>query len=179
MADTDPLIKATRKLAEDALYTAQTCYEVIHAERRRPIFWIAIPAGIAALAGGLAGAGLPAAFGIVSAVFGAIAATAASIPSATPIVQVGEAASKLTQLRHELSHFEEIYFATLSPEQRLVRFAELEKQYYASVHGLVTTNRAFKRARKRIHAGRFLPDEPVPGSRPGEEQSLALGRKNE
>jgi hypothetical protein len=162
---TDPYMSQLLTLSEDANYSAQTYFEAAKSAE----FWgraiVFVPAVLGAIAGVIVALSGIREWGAVSAVAGAVAATASFLGSDRKSASFKESAKKFTNLRHRAAMEVKLAHRQLSEEDLGAILRSLRKEYEAVV--LVTEpapGRAFSKAQSRIKEGVLDYDSEVPSS---------------
>jgi hypothetical protein len=159
----DHLIAECQTVAEDALYNAQTHFELADIIKRRAAkkarWLVIVPSAVAAVAGVLTAVGLPAWIGAISAVGGFLAAVYSAFGETDSPVRHRLAANQWTSLRHEARALSETYFKELPHEQFLAEARRIDDRYTTLCQALEPTDKeAFDKARERVKSGLFVPD---------------------
>ena len=172
--DGAPLLEELHTVEENCLYTAQAHF-IIAARKGTVVRVVFVGASaVAALAGGLVVAGLPAWLGVFSAVGGVIGAVSAALGADKDVHSHRVAANALTKLRHEARALRETFSTTLQKDELLREVRRFTDAYNSLIQGLPPTDdTAMEKARAAVHSGRFQPDFRDPKSRseapPGEQ----------
>ncbi|SRR6266542_1565654 len=162
-APEDHLLAECNRIAGDSLYTSQAHFECAASAKRRGRWLLTLPAAVAAVIGILTAVGLPGWLGAFSAAAALVAAVASILGVDREEGSHCQAGNSLTALRHEARALADTSWRELTHEQLAYEVRRLSDRYGALITGLPTTdNKAFGRARKRIKAGLFAPDQGPP-----------------
>ena len=160
--DVTPLLNELQTVEENSLYTAQAHFAI--AARKGAVVRIVYvgASGLAALAGGLVVAGLPAWLGVFAAIGGIIGAVSAALGADKDVHVHRVAANVLTKIRHESRSLREAFSAELSKEELTREVRRISDGYNNLIQGLPPTDeKAMRKARESIQSGRFVPDFKV------------------
>lgn len=152
-ADSNPRVEVLNQLRIDATYSAQTYFEAAKSAE----FWsrtiVLLPALVSALAGVLTALYSVKLGGSISAVAGAVAATASFMGSSAQVSSYRESAKRYTVLRHAAQM--EMTLAASRTDEELEEVVRRLSEQRASVVSTdaPVSNRFFNRASKRIDAG--------------------------
>lgn len=180
--DSDHLLAACRRIAEDSLYTAQAHFEMASQKGRRASFWLVLLPSLVGFASGLAVAiGAPGWVGAFAACAGIVSAVATFLGVAKEATAHEIAGKLLTQLRHEARALCDTYAPPDMPRDLFAaQVRALQDRYRAFVASLpLTDDKAFTKAQAKIQSGTFRYDSESPTALPGTAQpSLPAPKKD-
>ena len=153
------LIDECRQIEDDCLYTAETHY-IMAAGAGRVSFWVKlIPALAAAVSGAALLSGAPNWMAWFSVVAGIAFALQSIINPDQKKEEHSQAAKNYTALKHESRSLSQTFYKEMDRNSFSVWVRILRERYNMIVKMTPqTTNDAFEKGRKRIKAGRHVPD---------------------
>ena len=158
-SETAPLLEELQTIEENCLYTAQAHFSIAGRKGTAVKIVFIGASAMAAIAGGLVAAGLPAWLGVFSAVGGVVGAVTAALGANKDVHTHIVAANVLTKMRHEARALREAFAPTLSTDDLVREVRRFSDAYNNLIQGLPPTDaKSMERARKLIQAGQFQPD---------------------
>ena len=154
-----PLLEELQTVEENSLYTAQAHFAI--AARKGTVVRIVYVGSsmLAAVAGALVVAGLPAWLGVLAAIGGVTGAISAALGADKDVHTHRVAANALTKLRHEARALRQTFSAGLPKDELAREVRRITDGYNNLIQGLPPTDeKALRSARQTIQSGRFLPD---------------------
>ncbi|MFD8375265.1 hypothetical protein ACFV2Z_31530 [Streptomyces sp. NPDC059688] len=148
-----PYVTELERLQENSLYSAQAYFEAAKFSEAVGRLFVFLPALVSAVAGTIIATGGTEAWGVASAVSGAVAATASYLGSERKSSSFRDSARRYTGLRHRLTFESSI----LSNKETLPEVEGVTRSLVAEYQEIVAAddpvpNFLYEKARKRINA---------------------------
>jgi hypothetical protein len=159
-----PYAAELNKIYIDALYNSQAYFEASKRLARTARLLVFFPAILAAVAGFLVAVGLPQWIGAVSAVAGAMSATASYLGADRKAAAYTRTAQLFTQLRHDVRRTRDLAEVAASVAHLRASLESFSTRYSEIIGSAEPTdNKDFEVAQKRIAEGAFDYDEQSHG----------------
>lgn len=160
--DRQKLLHEVFIIQDNCLFTAEAHHQVALSCKKKSIWFKIAPAVLAAIMGILAANGILTEMLVVLAAIGASISAVANVLNPDRDYQAHlSAARSFTVLKHDARFLRESFADCLTDEQFCESVKNLHVRYNDLVHMMPETNeRAFEKARKRIHTGVHDPTTP-------------------
>lgn len=153
------LLNECRTIAENSLYNAQAHYIISERDSKLKWVFLVIPSFFSGISNALVAIGLPSCIGVLGAIFGGIAGSAAYLGIDRDAVLHMNSGHIMTALRHEARQLHETFGADLDIATLRAEVQKLADKYCTVRLAMpMTTEDAFRKARIKIKRGDFDSD---------------------